>query len=286
MFTASDIETWSIERVVEENGVRTPSWLDSQKNFRVATMLIVDDPARSWDIAPELSEALRAFSVPGPAGDPGSYNFWEATGGRATLTTDGLESDSVPRVPRPFTDHPIVPAETPVRAVHFTELRARIDILRVGTSLGRFAWTDPILRAGLSRVRLVHLLELRAALTEAYSAAGRAAPVWTDAVADGGHDPDPGGARDGASRRGAGAGVGASISGPAAAIPPQNLGGSLYPITRGSGTSTRHGGGSRSAPLRRPHPSGRPRSSPAVSEAAAPAGRRGLTLRFGSDKGD
>ena len=180
VFTASDIETWSIERVVEENGVRTPSWLDSQKSFRAATMLIVDDPARSWDIAPELSEALRAFSVPGPAGDPGSYNFWEATGGRATLTTDGLESDSVPRVPRPFTDHPIVPAETPVRAVHLTELRARIDILRVGTSLGRFAWTDPILRAGLSRVRLVHLLELRAALTEAYSAAGRAAPRWTD----------------------------------------------------------------------------------------------------------
>ena len=81
---------------------------------------------------------------------------------------------------RAFTDHPIVAGVTPIKAVHFTELRTRIDILRVGTSLGRFAWTDPILRAGLSRVRLVHLLELRAALTEAYSAAGRAAPRWTD----------------------------------------------------------------------------------------------------------
>ena len=90
VFTASDTEMWSIERVIEENGTRTPSWLDSQKTFRAATMLIVDDPARSQDIARELSEALRVFSVPGPDGDPGSYNFWEATGGRATLATDRL----------------------------------------------------------------------------------------------------------------------------------------------------------------------------------------------------
>ena len=90
VFTASNTEMWSIERVIEENGARTPSWLDSQKTFRAAAMLIVDDPAGSQDIARELSEALRVFSVPGPDGDPGSYNFWEATGGRATLATDRL----------------------------------------------------------------------------------------------------------------------------------------------------------------------------------------------------
>ena len=87
VFTASDIETWSIERVIEEHGARMPNWLESQKNFRVATMLIVDDPARAWDIAPALSEMLRAFSVSGSDSDPGSYNFWEATSGRATLTS-------------------------------------------------------------------------------------------------------------------------------------------------------------------------------------------------------
>ena len=81
----------------------------------------------------------------------------------------------------PFTDDPIRPGETPIRAVHFTELRSRIDALRAGTGLGRFAWTDPVLRAGVTPVRGVHLLELREALAEAYASSGRPAPRWTDA---------------------------------------------------------------------------------------------------------
>ena len=85
--------------------------------------------------------------------------------------------------PQPFTDHPIVPGVTPVRAVHFTELRTRIDELRAAAEgLRRFAWTDPVLRAGVTRVRLDHLLELRFALEAAYAAAGRPAPPWTDAA--------------------------------------------------------------------------------------------------------
>ncbi len=83
---------------------------------------------------------------------------------------------------RPFTDHPIVPGVTPVRAVHFTELRTRIDGVRSVVGLGRFRWTDPVLSAGVTRVRLVHLLELRSALAAAYRAAGRSSPSWTDAA--------------------------------------------------------------------------------------------------------
>ena len=81
-----------------------------------------------------------------------------------------------------FTDHPIVPGVTPVRAVHFAELRTRIDALRTAAGLPRFAWTDPALRPGATRVRLVHLLELRRALAAAYAATGRASPGWTDAA--------------------------------------------------------------------------------------------------------
>ena len=88
-----------------------------------------------------------------------------------------------------FTDDPIVPGVTPVRAVHFTELRTRIDALRSAAALGRFAWTDPALRAGVTPVRLVHLLELREALGAAYTAAGRAAPRWTDAAPVAGSTP-------------------------------------------------------------------------------------------------
>ena len=88
-----------------------------------------------------------------------------------------------------FTDDPLRPGVTPVKAVHFTELRTRIDALRSAAGLPRFSWTDPVLRAGVTRVRRVHLLELRSALAEAYGAAGRAAPRWTDASPASGSTP-------------------------------------------------------------------------------------------------
>ena len=100
------------------------------------------------------------------------------TGGSNTTATQTFRVT----VPRPFTDHPIVPGVTPVKAVHFTELRMRIDSARTAVGLGRFPWTDPVLSAGVTRVRLVHLLELRSALGAAYRAAGRSAPSWTNAV--------------------------------------------------------------------------------------------------------
>ena len=88
-----------------------------------------------------------------------------------------------------FTDDPLQPGVTPVKAVHFTELRTRIDALRSAAGLLPFSWTDPVLRAGVTQVRRVHLLELRSALAEAYSAAGRAAPRWTDALPTAGTTP-------------------------------------------------------------------------------------------------
>ncbi|MCY4508087.1 MAG: hypothetical protein OXG35_14190, partial [Acidobacteria bacterium] len=89
----------------------------------------------------------------------------------------------------PFTDPEIAPEVTPVRAVHFMELRMRIDGLRTVAGLGGFAWTDPVLTAGVTPVRLVHLLELRSALAAAYAAVGGAAPRWTDAAPVGGTTP-------------------------------------------------------------------------------------------------
>ena len=80
-----------------------------------------------------------------------------------------------------FTDDPLQLGVTPVKAVHFTELRMTIDAVRSVAGLLGFFWTDPVLRSGVTRVRRVHLLELRSALVEAYVAAGRAVPRWTDA---------------------------------------------------------------------------------------------------------
>ena len=88
-----------------------------------------------------------------------------------------------------FTDDPLVPGVTPVRAVHFRELRTRIDALRTRSGLSTYAWTDPTLRAGVTRVSSVHLTELRTALNEAYSAAGEPRPAYTDAAVGAGTTP-------------------------------------------------------------------------------------------------
>ena len=91
IFTASDIEEWSIERIVAENGPRIPSVENSQKVFRVATVLIADEehPPEQETLA-ELSALLRAYSLPRNDADHESFNFYETTGGRASVVTGGL----------------------------------------------------------------------------------------------------------------------------------------------------------------------------------------------------
>ncbi|PYM70781.1 MAG: hypothetical protein DME03_20605, partial [Candidatus Rokuibacteriota bacterium] len=79
-----------------------------------------------------------------------------------------------------FTDDPLTPQSTLIRAVHVMELRTAIDSVRVARGLAPFAWTDPTLTIGSTPVRVVHLTELRTALSQAYQAAGRAAPTYTD----------------------------------------------------------------------------------------------------------
>ena len=83
---------------------------------------------------------------------------------------------------QPFTDDPIVPGSTPVRAVHFMELRSRIDVLRSAAGMEPYAWTDPVLAPGVTRVKAVHLTELRAALADAYVRAGHPRPIYTELI--------------------------------------------------------------------------------------------------------
>ena len=82
----------------------------------------------------------------------------------------------------PLTDDPLVPGVTPVRAVHLTELRTRINALRTANGLPTFTFTDPILTAGTTGVRGVHLVDLRMALSQVYTALGLTPPVFADPV--------------------------------------------------------------------------------------------------------
>jgi subtilisin-like proprotein convertase family protein len=79
-----------------------------------------------------------------------------------------------------FADDPLQAALTPVKAVHITQLRQRIDALRIQFGLGAVAWTNPILTPGSTIVGAVHITEMRTALSAVYVAAGSAPPAYTD----------------------------------------------------------------------------------------------------------
>jgi len=77
-----------------------------------------------------------------------------------------------------WTDDPILQGSTTIRAVHVTELRSRIDLVRAAKGLASFAWTDSV--APLTAIRARHVTELRTALSQAYSASGMMPPAYTD----------------------------------------------------------------------------------------------------------
>lgn len=76
-----------------------------------------------------------------------------------------------------FTDE--LSAGGPVRAVHLTELRLRIDALRRALGSAPFGWDDAVIEPGVTPVRAAHLTELRDALAEAYALAGQTPPRYS-----------------------------------------------------------------------------------------------------------
>lgn len=80
--------------------------------------------------------------------------------------------------PFPFTDDPLLPGVVVVKAVHVTELRARIDAVRAGKGLPAYSWSGDV-GVGLP-VRALHIVEMREALRQAYAAAAATPPTYTD----------------------------------------------------------------------------------------------------------
>lgn len=78
-----------------------------------------------------------------------------------------------------FTDDPLQAGVTPIKAVHITELRSRIDTLRVRYGLAAYSWTNATLVPGSTTIQAAHINELRLGLQEAYIAAGLPAPTYT-----------------------------------------------------------------------------------------------------------
>ena len=90
VFTASRVKTYTIEDIIAEHGPRVPAHSQAQKDFRAAVILLVsEDYPATREILETISRDVSWFSY---AGDDEShrYNFYEATGGRGTITMDGL----------------------------------------------------------------------------------------------------------------------------------------------------------------------------------------------------
>ena len=155
---------WDVD--VDGDGVPDTPWDFGTSSAYPALSVDVDgDGAATWR---ELGLQGRA-APPSPGPGPGRRRRRGVAGGRRAS-------------PAAFTDDPLAPGVTPVRAVHLLELRARIDALRLRAGLPAFGWTDAQVVPGVTPARALHLTELRSALGGAYAAAARPAPGYTDAA--------------------------------------------------------------------------------------------------------
>lgn len=105
VFKASKISTWTIDKIIERLGPREPSYQNSQKAFRMAVIVVVDkdQPIPSVDTVMDsmfIEQFTAQHSVPDSFKQllaeidfrEEIINFWEATGGRASLQSDALQS--------------------------------------------------------------------------------------------------------------------------------------------------------------------------------------------------
>ena len=103
---------------------------------------------------------------------PGTYMI------EARETQRGAETEFVLRV-RPGRNWTAgMTAGSPIRAVHLTELRERVDEVLTSAGLPARQWTDPLIIPGETPVKAIHLTELRNGIARAYREDRREPPVW------------------------------------------------------------------------------------------------------------
>ena len=89
-FRASSIQTVTYQNIISQEGLRLPTPATSQKNFRGLTVVVTPNPLTQTELD-KFDTDVELLGRPGSDGDPNQLNFWEATGGRATLKLDGLD---------------------------------------------------------------------------------------------------------------------------------------------------------------------------------------------------
>ena len=159
----------------------TPSHRDVLWPAGTGEVRVTTSSTCAWTAA---SESVFLAVTSGAAGTGSGTVTWAVAGNAGgprtgSLVVAGERVTVFQSSPTEFTDHPIDRGVTPVRAIHFLELRARVDALRMGAGLPGLGWTDPVLVPGVTPIKRVHLAELRTALLEVYVATGRPAPIYS-----------------------------------------------------------------------------------------------------------
>ena len=120
LFTASRIRTLTIEDIIAEHGQRIPAVNRSQRDFRAAVILLVnEDHPANLQVLDRLSEEISWVSVPAftDEGDTRRHpsrhtNFYESANGQATITMYGL-AESLKSVPTATPTQTATPSPLP-----------------------------------------------------------------------------------------------------------------------------------------------------------------------------
>lgn len=97
-FRATQVRTYTIEDIIAQHGPRVPSVAQSQKHFRAAVVhLIDDDHPTTSELINQISKDVSRFASK-VISENGHTNFYKATGGRGTITMDGLSQAALESV--------------------------------------------------------------------------------------------------------------------------------------------------------------------------------------------
>ena len=148
-FTATSIEKYTASDIIAAYGRRVPEASSSQREFRAAVILLIDenDPTVDSMLLESLSTDIAWFSFPG-TDEFEENNFYEATGGRATFKMDGLaefrkNSATPPGAPTGLTAAGNGPTRIDLSWISPTsDGRSGITGYRIEVSEDRTDWSD------------------------------------------------------------------------------------------------------------------------------------------------
>ena len=104
MFTASLVRTYTIEDIIAEHGERIPDHSQSQRDFRAAVVLLVDEnlSATKW-VLDFMSAEIASFSYAGTNEDSNSMSQLLQCNGRKSNDHDGRSPVAIPERHGPVT---------------------------------------------------------------------------------------------------------------------------------------------------------------------------------------